>query len=68
MDRVGANREAKVEQKPSLRGEILKGWHWAVFVWGMLRRIGGPVAILRTFWTILSMMAKRTLAQWGIGR
>jgi hypothetical protein len=65
MERV----EAKTEEKPSLRGEILKGWYWVVFVWGMLRRIGGPVAILRTFWTILSMMVKRTLAQWGmIGR
>jgi len=60
--------EEKKEEKPSLRGEILKGWHWVVFIWGMLKRIGGPVAILRTFWTILSLMVKRTLTQWGIGR
>jgi hypothetical protein len=60
--------EGQKEEKPSLRGEILKGWHWVVFVWGMLKRIGGPLDILRTFWTILSMLAKRTLAQWGIGK
>jgi hypothetical protein len=64
MDRV----EKKAEEKLSLRGEILKGWYWVVFVWGMLKRIGGPLAILRTFWTILSMMVKRTLTQWGMGR
>jgi hypothetical protein len=56
----------KKEEKPSLRGEILKGWYWVVFVWGMLKRIGGPGYILRTFWTILSMMVKRTLAQRGL--
>jgi hypothetical protein len=60
--------EGKKEEKPSLRGEILKGWHWVVFVWGMLKRIGGPADIVRTFWTILSMLVKRTLAQWGIGK
>ncbi len=58
-------KEKKAEKLP-LRGEILKGWHWVVFVWGMLKRIGGPIDILCTFWTILSMMLKRTLTQWGI--
>jgi hypothetical protein len=60
--------EGEKEKKPSLRGEILKGWHWVVFVWGMLKRIGGPTDIVRTFWTILSLLVKRTLAQWGIGK
>jgi hypothetical protein len=68
MRSVEGSVEEKKAAKPPLRGEIVKGWHWVVFVWGMLKRLGGPMAILRTFWTIISLLVKRTLAQWGLGK
>lgn len=52
--------------KPSLWEEIGKGWEWVVFSWQMLRSIGGPVAIARTLGSVLCLLLKRTLVQWGL--
>lgn len=53
-------------QKPSLRTEIARGWDWLVFVWQMLGRMGGLPGIVRTLWTVLGTLVKRTLVQWGL--
>jgi len=53
------------ETKPSLKEDIRRGWDWVVFGWQTLRRLGGPIAILSAFYTVVSILVKRTLVQWG---
>lgn len=50
-------------------GEAIKrGWDWLVFTWSMLRRLGGFREIVQTFATVILMLVKRTLIQWGLLR
>ncbi len=54
-------------QKPrTLWQEIVSGWHWAVFVWKSMGRIGGMIAITKAIGSTLALLAKRTLIQWGV--
>ncbi|MFN5856760.1 MAG: hypothetical protein ACK456_12855 [Pseudanabaenaceae cyanobacterium] len=46
--------------------EIVSGWHWAVFVWKSMGRIGGMIAITKAIGSTLALLARRTLVQWGI--
>jgi hypothetical protein len=55
-------------EKPTLGGELRKGWYWMVFVWRMLGRMGGPLGIARTFWLVGRKLLHRTLVQWGVIR
>ncbi len=48
-----------------LSEDIRRGWEWVVYVGQMIRRLGGPIEILRTAYLIISMMVKRMLVQWG---
>jgi hypothetical protein len=36
-----------------------------VFGWQTLRRLGEPLDILSAFYTVVSILVKRTLVQWG---
>ncbi|MDX2096492.1 MAG: hypothetical protein SFW36_01840 [Leptolyngbyaceae cyanobacterium bins.59] len=48
-------------------GETLRrGWDWVVFVWQTGRRLGGPGEVFRTIFTVLSLLIRRTLTQWGL--
>jgi hypothetical protein len=49
-----------------LKENIKRGWDWVVFVWQMLRRLGGPMDVLRTFSTIVSILITRLLVQAGL--
>ncbi len=51
--------------KPSPQENIKRGWDWIVFGWQTLRRLGGPLDILSAFYTVVSILVKRTLVQWG---
>jgi hypothetical protein len=51
--------------KPSLQEDLKRAWDWVVFAGQTLRRLGGPLAILSAFYTVLSILVKRTLVQWG---
>jgi hypothetical protein len=59
------NTSEAMPEKITLRGEIKKGIEWVVFVLQMLRRMGGPVVILRSVWFVLIKLLRRTLVQWG---
>lgn len=48
-----------------LKEQIQRGVDWVVFVWQMLRRLGGPLDILRTIWMIVSVLVTRLLVQQG---
>lgn len=52
----------------SLREEIRRGWEWVVFVWQVMRRIGGPKEILQALATLTQLLLRRTLTQWGLLR
>ncbi|AGY58496.1 hypothetical protein GKIL_2250 [Gloeobacter kilaueensis JS1] len=56
---------APPDEPYSLRREIDRAWAWVVFVWQMLRRLGGPRATLRTLAFIVALLVRRTLVQWG---
>jgi hypothetical protein len=56
------NRVASPTTLP-LKEHLKRGWDWVVFVWQMLQRLGGPLDILRTFGTILSILMTRLLMQ-----
>ncbi|MEB3338352.1 MAG: hypothetical protein VKJ46_12875 [Leptolyngbyaceae bacterium] len=48
-------------------GEAIKrGWDWVVFSWSMLQRLGSFQEVVRTFVTVISLLTKRTLIQWGL--
>lgn len=69
-DGQACDTESAVEspQAPTrvpLSEDIKRGWEWVVYVWRMIRRLGGPIEVSRTAYLIISMMAKRTLVQWG---
>lgn len=49
-----------------LKEQIQRGVDWVVFVWQMLRRLGGPLDILRTIWMIVSVLVTRLLVQQGL--
>jgi hypothetical protein len=51
--------------KPSLAEDLKRGWDWIVFAWQTLKRLGGPLEILTAFSTVVSILVKRTLVQWG---
>ncbi|WP_287128100.1 hypothetical protein [Candidatus Cyanaurora vandensis] len=57
-------RESLTSPRWSFGLEVRRGWDWIQFVWQMLRRIGGPGAILRTLWFVLTLLWQRTLTQW----
>ncbi len=59
------NAPKPTPEKITLRGEIQKGIEWVVFVGKMLKRMGGPVVILRSIWFVLIKLLRRTLVQWG---
>jgi hypothetical protein len=59
------NTSEAMPEKTTLRGEIKKGIEWVVFVGQMLRRMGGPVVILRSVCFVLIKLLRRTLVQWG---
>lgn len=50
----------------TLKEHIKRGWDWVVFVWQMLRRLGGPLDILRTCGTIVAILLTRLLIQLGL--
>lgn len=64
------NQPESLEQPVSipLREQIKRGWDWVVFVWQMLRRVGGPLDLLLAFWTMISVLVGRLLTQLGILR
>jgi hypothetical protein len=59
------NTPEPAPEKITLRGEIQKGIEWVVFVGQMMKRMGGPVVILRSVWFVLIKLLRRTLVQWG---
>lgn len=46
--------------------QVKRGWHWVVFVWQMLRRMGGPIDWLLAFWTLISLLTNRFFSQLGL--
>ncbi|MEI6429963.1 MAG: hypothetical protein WCO45_16510 [Pseudanabaena sp. ELA607] len=56
----------ETQQRRTLWQEIVSGWHWAVFVWKSMGRIGGMIAITKAIGSTLALLARRTLVQWGI--
>jgi hypothetical protein len=59
------NAPEPTPEKITLRGEIKKGIEWVIFVVQMMKRMGGPVVILRSIWFVLIKLLRRTLVQWG---
>jgi len=49
----------------SLVVEIQRGLDWVHFVLQMLKRMGGPIMIVRTLGMMIMLLSKRTLVQWG---
>jgi len=66
-----AKKMEDIEQPPqaapiSFGEQIKRGWDWVVFVWQMLRRLGGPLDWLLAFWTLISLLLTRLLTQLGV--
>jgi hypothetical protein len=59
------NAPEPTPEKTTLGGEIKKGIEWVIFVGQMMKRMGGPVVILRSVWFVLIKLLRRTLVQWG---
>lgn len=57
------NAEAKVTEKITLWGEIVKGWHWVVFIWKMMGSFGGIRRLLSSIKQTAIMLIKRLLIQ-----
>jgi len=55
--------EPPVQEKITLWGEIVKGWHWVVFVWKMMGSFGGIRQLLSSIKKTLIMLIKRLLIQ-----
>lgn len=51
--------------QPSLRENVRRAWDWIVFSWRTVRRLGGPIEIFGAFYTVISILVRRTLVQWG---
>jgi hypothetical protein len=52
----------------SLRVEAGRGLEWVRYVWRTLGRLGGPLDILLALVTLLRLLTRRTLVQWGLIR
>jgi len=52
-----------VQEKITLWGEIIKGWHWVVFIWKMMGSFGGIRQLLSSIKNTLIMLIKRLLIQ-----
>jgi len=50
-------------EKITLWGEIIKGWHWVVFIWKMMGRFGGIRQLLSSIKKTVIMLVKRLLIQ-----
>ncbi|MDW8203020.1 MAG: hypothetical protein RML75_17635 [Cyanobacteriota bacterium SKYGB_h_bin112] len=50
---------------PSLRENLKRAWDWIVFSWRTVKRLGGPVEILSALYTVISILVRRLLVQWG---
>lgn len=55
--------EEPVQEKITLWGEIIKGWHWVVFIWKMMGSFGGIRQLLSSIKNTLIMLIKRLLIQ-----
>ncbi|HBC41240.1 MAG TPA: hypothetical protein DCZ88_04880 [Pseudanabaena sp.] len=55
--------ERPVQEKITLWGEIIKGWHWVVFIWKMMGSFGGIRQLLSSIKNTLIMLIKRLLIQ-----
>jgi len=55
--------EKPVQEKITLWGEIIKGWHWVVFIWKMMGSFGGIRQLLSSIKNTLIMLIKRLLIQ-----
>ena len=55
--------ERPVQEKITLWGEIIKGWHWVVFIWKMMGSFGGIRQLLSSIKKTVIMLIKRLLIQ-----
>ncbi len=55
--------EEPVQEKITLWGEIIKGWHWVVFIWKMMGSFGGIRQLLSSIKKTVIMLIKRLLIQ-----
>lgn len=55
--------EEPVQEKITLWGEIIKGWHWIVFIWKMMGSFGGIRQLLSSIKKTVIMLIKRLLIQ-----
>ena len=55
--------EAPTQEKITLMGEIIKGWHWVVFIWKMMGSFGGIRQLLSSIKKTVIMLVKRLLIQ-----
>jgi hypothetical protein len=51
------------EEKITLWGEIVKGWHWVVFIWKMTGSFAGLKSLLSSIKRTAVMLIKRLLIQ-----
>lgn len=57
------NTSLSSPEKITLKGEIQKGVEWIIFVVQLLKRMGGPMMIVRSLWFVLIKLLRRTLSQ-----
>lgn len=55
--------EEPIQEKITLWGEIIKGWHWVVFIWKMMGSFGGIRQLLSSIKKTVIMLIKRLLIQ-----
>jgi hypothetical protein len=55
--------EVFTPEKITLWGEIVKGWHWVVFIWKMMGSFGGIRQLLSSIKQTAIMLIKRLLIQ-----
>ncbi|BBC24032.1 hypothetical protein [Pseudanabaena sp. ABRG5-3] len=55
--------EVATPEKITLWGEIVKGWHWVVFIWKMMGSFGGIRQLLSSIKQTAIMLIKRLLIQ-----
>ena len=55
--------EDSQQEKITLWGEIVKGWHWVVFIWRMMGSFGGIASLLSSIKRTIIMLIKRLLIQ-----